>query len=229
MRQLHRLPIHLPLIAAILLVGLLSSARSEEPYVADTSSQACNICWLEKAPPGCCWTIIFESGLRLRASESNVRAGKGDGLATFDFGFMRNLNPHTAMGGSFYISGDDDGSRFGLRYRYRRWLTSRSCIDLSPGILVAGADNYQDFRFPGLIASISVAAGGLISIDAYFEMYRYHSSYYDFASREIRDRKGTVRAFYLGGTGRSWMAFAMPVAVIVIFIIDPPDFSFGNS
>ena len=204
------------LVPVVLLFLLIVPSAGYAEGDPDTGP-ASRVCFRESTEPDCRWTVIFESAVMIRAADANVRPDRGSGLFTFNAGLMRDLGGRTAMGGSFYISGDDDGARLGFRYRYRYWLSDRTCLDLSPGILVWGDDNYQQPNMPGLVVSASFAANGLVAFDTHFELYRYNQQVWDPIISRVRDEDGTIRAFYIGVTGRSWGAFVPPILMLIAY------------
>jgi len=206
----------------LFLVGVPVSAVDNRIWT-DADSEPCDLCWREKASPDCRSSVIFSTAMYYRASAVNVRSGKGGGLFVFDFGVMRNLDRQNALGGLLWASGDDDGSRYGLGIRYRRWFNPRVCADLTAGMLFAGVDNYQRPNFPGFVSEASIAVYGLLSLDARFELYRYEPDNVVVLSPNSVDTRGTARALYLGATGRSWGAFVIPVAVAVLVAITLDD------
>ena len=145
----------------------------------------------------------------------------------FDVGLMFNRTSKDAFGASIYLAGDDDGSRFGIRPRYRRWLTRRVALDFSAGVLFGGTDNYVKPKWPGFVASTSLAFAELISVDIHFESYRFERTVYTFPPTNSVE-KGTTSSLYVGLTGRSYGAFALPLGIIIGFLIYSPSFNTGS-
>jgi hypothetical protein len=58
-----------------------------------------------------------------------------DNHFSWELGRMSNRSARTAVGGTFLVGGGGSGLRFGVKARYRRWLSKRSSLDLSGGAL----------------------------------------------------------------------------------------------
>lgn len=203
------------------------AVRKQRDLEVEDKTSGCG-CFRGKPAPDCCGFILLETSLRTRLNNSLYRDQAEKFHGGLDLGFMVNRDSLSALGASFYASGDDDGGRWGLRGWYRRWLKHNAHIDLSAGVLIAGSDNYGDPKFPGLVASASWGYADLISIDLLTEIYRFTPGEYSLYDENADT--GTRASFFFGASGRSWAAFVLPAVVIVAFIIDPPfdDFSFGN-
>jgi hypothetical protein len=70
-------------------------------------------------------------------------------VATADLGYMRNLDPGSAVGGSIFLSAEgvveDSWVAFGLRPRYRRWLSRQTSLDAALAVGgVAGTSGSTD-------------------------------------------------------------------------------------
>lgn len=91
-------------------------------------------------------------------------------LVFFDGGWMKNVAARSALGASVFWEGGDDYSRGGLRLRYRRWLGSRTSLELSPGIVLGGNDEYDP---PGFIGQAAFNAADVVSVVVEGEAARY--------------------------------------------------------
>lgn len=187
----------------------------------NNSSEGCNFCFRGKPKGKCCSFLILESGLLSRISGSGQPSDKAKFLFTTDLGLMFNRSNSSAIGGSFHLAADDDGSRFGFGPRYRRWLNKGLALDLSPRLLIAGTDpgNGLTIRYPAFSFSASLAIQDLLSIDAYFEFIPYEQEVFTgiFTTEIV---KGTQKGIYLGASGRSWAALAVPIAFIIAIAIE---------
>jgi len=130
---------------------------------------------------------------------------------------MFNKKRTSAIGGSLHLSADDNDRQFGLGPRYRKWLTKRVALDLSPRLLIAGTDNAIDNHFPGFAFSAALAVDGWFSIDAYLYIVPYEKQNI-LGPSNYETVKGTQTALYLGASGRAWGAL-IPSAIIVIAAI----------
>ena len=206
MKQTHRLGIFLAI--AILAVAVPVNGQNS------TGNEGCNFCFSAKPKGKCCSFLIFEFGILARVSTSGPPPGKRGGLITADLGLMFNKNKTSAIGGSLHLSNAGNEIRFGLGPRYRKWLTERVALDLSPRLLIAGTDNGIDNHFPGFAFSAALAVNEWLSIDAYLEIIPYERQIY-LGPSNIETVKGTQTGLYLGASGRAW-GVLIPSAIIVI-------------
>lgn len=142
-------------------------------------------CFRGRPEPRChaFWVTEFAYTPRLNANPSG--GGGPNYYFTWDVGGMVNSGARTALGGGVFLGGEDDGFRFGLRFRYRRWLNSTTGLDISPGILLAGGDNKRQPKFPGFTGSLGVMHRDLFGISAQLEV--------------VRDTSGRVETAWYGG------------------------------
>jgi hypothetical protein len=129
------------------------------------------------------WITEFSITPRLNANPSGN--GGPNYYYTWDVGAMANVGGRTALGGAAFVGGEDDGVRFGLRFRYRRWLTPATSLDVSPGVLITGGDNQRTPRFPGFSGSVGVMHRDLVGFAAQVEL--------------VPDSAGTVETAWYGG------------------------------
>lgn len=119
---------------------------------------------------------VFETSWKTRIADSHTRLNKDKLLLTGELGYLKNITPNYSIGATLYGSGDDDAGNFGIKIRYRRWLTNTVSFDISPGILLAGSDNYQTVKYPGFVASASLGVQDLIAFELQFQAVRFKSS-----------------------------------------------------
>jgi hypothetical protein len=153
--------------AALSLVTLPATASSQTTQ-RDTVPRP--TCFRGRPKPRCdsFWFTEFAATPRLNANPSG--AGGPDYYYTWDYGLMSNVGEKKALGGGLFLGGEDDGFRFGVKFRYRRWLTPRTPLDFSPGILIAGGDNQRKPQFPGFTGSVGVMHADLVGIAVQFEV-----------------------------------------------------------
>lgn len=216
------------LLPEISLSVLLSLSLSVDA-LGEGDSNACGVCFKGKSIERCCNYFIFESGYKTLISGSNRDLGKSGFLFTADLGLMRNLNTIHAIGASVYLAADDDGTRNGLRLRYRRWLGKHATLDVSAGPILAGSSDLRVARWPGFVASVSVGSAGWFSVDAHLEALRFAGPVYDPVSLDYVNEDVTDVSLYLGVSGRAYMAFVTPIVVIALIAItfDSPNPGFG--
>ena len=121
---------------------------------------------------------VFETGLKYEFASRNVRNGKGSALGSLEVGYMRNFSKNLSRGLSLYLSGDDDGSVFALKYRQRHWLSKDLSLEFSPGIILSATDNYINVKIPGYLASITYNLQDLFAFELQYQLLRYTSNRY---------------------------------------------------
>lgn len=206
MKQTHCLGISL--VIAILALALPVNGQN------GTGNEGCNFCFRAKPKGKCCSFLIFDFGILGRVSASGQPPGKQGGLITSDLGLMFNNKKTSAIGGSLHLSIADNDIRFGLGPRYRKWLTERVALDLSPRLLIAGTNNGIDNHFPGFAFSAALAVNEWLSIDAYLEIIPYERQNY-LGPSNYETVKETQTGLYLGASGRAWGAL-IPWAIIIL-------------
>lgn len=143
-------------------------------------NQGCG-CFRGKPLPECCSFWITEVSLKYRISRSWIKSDNPDEeqaktVLSADLGFMQNITPEYALGFSVYGGVDADKSRLGIRGRYRRWLTRRTTLDISPGVLLFGGESGQfaiRSKYPGFVGSISIGYNDWISGGLHYEIIRF--------------------------------------------------------
>ena len=193
----------------------------------NTEGNGCGFCIRGRPKEKCCSFLIYESGLLSRISGSGQPSSLSKFLITTDLGLMFNRSNSSAIGASFHLAADDDNARFGIGLRYRKWLTKKSALDLSPRLLIAGNARIRTFRFPGFAFSASYSIYELLSIDAYFDIIRYEKKIYSASIPYETTVNKTQTGLYLGASGRSWAVLALPIVLIVAIVIYGGDFGIG--
>lgn len=193
--------------------------------------------------PDCRNFLISEFGVVYRCDKPPK--AETDTWTTFlaEVGFMHNVTLRSAVGCAFFGEGGGDGSRAGIRGRYRLWLKprgnrpSRSSLDITPGIILWGSHKYAcpplsgsddpDLpntrifyaRYPGLATSVALNWREWLGI-------MFHAEYIplDQASppplSETAPRRTHDTAWYFGlrtgsyGGPLMWAMIAITVAVM---------------
>lgn len=111
-------------------LALSATARAQTPARSGEDP-----CFRARAAPGC--TVFFLTNAGLYA-----RPGRGKILrAMVDWGVMVNLDPHTAVGGSWFVTLDEDNFGTGPMARFRYWFPNDASLDVGIGLpLSAGND-----------------------------------------------------------------------------------------
>ena len=219
MKQTHCLSIFL--VIAILAVAVPAYGQD------NTEGNGCGFCIRGRPKEKCCSFLIYESGLLSRISGSGQPSSLSKLLITTDLGLMFNRSNSSAIGASFHLAADHDYYRFGIGLRYRKWLTKKSALDLSPRLLIAGNARIRTFRFPGFAFSASYSIYELLSIDAYFDIIRYEKKIYSASIPYETTVNKTQTGLYLGASGRSWAVLALPIVFIVAIVIYGGDLGIG--
>jgi len=164
---------------------MLAFAASAAAQVSPTDSLPRPFCFRGRPKPRCdsFWVTEFSVTPRMNGNPSG--GGGPNYYYTWDVGAMKNAGARTALGGAAFLGGEDDGVRFGLTVRYRRWITSTTAFDLSPGVLVTGGDNKRAPRFPAFTGMAGLMYRDLVGVTMRVEL--------------VPDTAGTVETAWYGG------------------------------
>ncbi|MGE5179747.1 MAG: hypothetical protein ACM3PF_11725 [Bacteroidota bacterium] len=108
--------------------------------------------------------MITEFGVLARLDDYPYIGGDSRVAVSFDLGWMKNISEHGAVGFSGYALVSDPTTRLGIRARYRRWLSRKTSIDVSPGVLLGGEDSAIEYDPPGFVLGATVNAGDLVAL-----------------------------------------------------------------
>ena len=108
--------------------------------------------------------LITEFGVLARIDDYPYSGGDSPIQISFDLGWMKNISPNSAAGFSGYALLFDPTTRLGIRGRYRRWLSRKTSIDISPGVLVSGEDSGIEYDPPGFVLGATLNAGDLVAV-----------------------------------------------------------------
>lgn len=208
---------------------LASSIAAGDAGTTESDSTAASIPWHGGHPPKHHAFLISELALLHRFGSSNSNPEREHFYLTGEVGALINTGTHHAFGGTLYWGGHDDGSLFGIKGRYRRWWKGIG-LDVSPGILIAGHDNYYHLDWPpGFTGHVGMSIGDWIVLTGQVDAVRHSSaSILDIVpwsgDRYIEVPEGTEVNFYLGAKLGSYLA---PVAGLAILVILGATFSGG--
>ena len=163
--------------------------------------------------------MIVESGVLVRLDENPYYERASRIAYVFDVGWMKNISPRDAVGFTGYALVSDPTQRLGLRARYRRWLSSGTSIDVSPGILLSGEGDGGEYSLPGFALGATVNAGDLIGLTADVEWSRTQDLVHDTLPLEWRSRSDV--AWRVGGKLGSSLGLvggALFVGLIIVVI-----------
>jgi len=195
-----------------------SAQKSDHTHDSPTVKRNSCACFYGRPRPRCCSYWVIESSYKTRVSGSLIREDKSDFVLSADLGYMVNLGARASLGGTVYLSGDDDGARLALRPRYRRWLDPEFVLDISPGIIVAGSDNKLDLSMPGFIGTVSIGLANWIALSLQYEAIRVRGSYLTgpWGNPELKSVDGTQSALSFGVTLSHWPAIVSPIVLVVL-------------
>jgi hypothetical protein len=108
--------------------------------------------------------MITEMGVLARIDDYPYIGGDSRTAFSFDLGWMKNISERGAVGFSGYALVSDPTTRLGIRGRYRRWLSRKTSIDISPGVLLGGEDAAIEYDPPGFVLGATLNAGDLVAL-----------------------------------------------------------------
>jgi len=176
-------------------------------------------CFRGKPKPECNLFMIFEFGVtpKIYQNDSPSQDESQSFMWTYELGLMTNLNEKNALGGSLYAALDDNGSRFGLKSRYRRWLGRHFSLEVSPGILIGIKDNSYSARGAGFTGHVGLNIADLLIYTVQIEVIPYAGTIYQYPS--FRTVKGNDVTWYSGLKLGSYAGVIGGVASLVVAII----------
>lgn len=192
--------------------------------LANVASKADDCKWYHGRPlPECRNFLLIETDWHMRFSDYNVRSDKADFLFSAELGFMHNFTTRSSLGLTLYGSGDDDAGQFGLRARYRFWINRIMSLDISPGVLFAGSDNYMNPQYPGFIGSIALGFNDILAISLLVQVISFENLGYSVDLPYTEEDKfifleeGTQTSWYVGIRGGSLTAAVIPIVLTVLY------------
>jgi hypothetical protein len=108
--------------------------------------------------------LITEFGVLARIDDNPYIVADPRIAFSFDLGWMKNISENGAVGFSGYALVSDPTTRMGIRARYRRWLSQKTSIDVSPGVLLGGEDSGIEYDPPGFVLGATLNAGDLVAL-----------------------------------------------------------------
>lgn len=110
----------------------------------------------------CSWFAVTEAGAALSVPSDE------DPNLTFQAGALVNVGPRSSVGGVLVGAVFQNDVRFGVRGRYRHWLTDRVTLDVAPGILLYNETFTADS--PGFTGELAVGYADWIAFTAQLEI-----------------------------------------------------------
>jgi hypothetical protein len=140
--------------AAALAIALSPSprltAQELRPARAATvvdSSPARKLCF--RGQPTCSSFFTTEAGIGFRVNPDPSDPNPSGRLLTGELGWMRNQNQRWAWGASAFLGFGDKADGFGIRPRFRVWLSRSVGLDLAPGLVRHTHSGGADWGFAG--------------------------------------------------------------------------------
>lgn len=125
---------------------------------------------------------------------------------SFDLGGAVNVSDHDAVGGTVFFGLGDGFGDLGVRARYRRWLGTRSSVDISPGLIFFHEEPGEaDGKGIGVVGQVAFTAARWFSVAAQvYSVDRSDVRHYfwrggSYLEEGFRDT-GVLFGFKLGGT-----------------------------
>jgi hypothetical protein len=147
-----RLAARATVMGALLLAGAATATAAQQvdagalaPPSGSTAAEG-KACFQPRALPACRSFWITEFGIQWFISEPPGVNDKRRWLATWEVGWMQNRTPDDAVGGSVFLSANDNAFRSGVRARYRRWTGGQTAVDVSPGLILFQSDDDMEVR-----------------------------------------------------------------------------------
>jgi len=216
-----RIVLGLAVMTTMLLTGLSGFCRAQQEDSAkidtDTTKHHC-LCFKGAPLPNCRAFFIIESGLYMQAHRFDDYSSVRKPRLGFDLGLMRNFSSRYGLGITGYLATDEYGHRAGIKARYRRWLSDRWTLDISPGLILSGDDrNFNDWSSPGYIGAVSLGCSDLVILTAYLEVDKYTSVSYLIGDESAGGK--TVTSLYVGASAGSYAGVVGLAAVAALSVL----------
>jgi len=132
---------------SIALAVLLAAAPPATVLAQAPRRAADNPCFRARPAPECSVFFITNAGGYIKPGRTN---GGSPLRAIVDWGVMVNASPRHAIGGSWFVTLDEDDFSTGPAVHYRRWFEGNRSLDVALGTTVAG-DNLKAGSILGLV------------------------------------------------------------------------------
>jgi hypothetical protein len=144
---------------------------------------------------------IIQGGLLFSVDGGDEDSG---GIATAEFGYMRNLSAEVSLGVTFSLVGDSDYIRLGLKPRFRKWVTNTTSLDFGAGLYTSIEKDLEEPDFDddvhwgaGFVAEVSLSLGDWVAITTLAEVSKVKDvTFDDYLGRSVDTR--TDMAMYFG-------------------------------
>jgi hypothetical protein len=115
-------------------------------------------------------------------------------LLSWEVGYMGNLSPAQAVGGSLFLAGNDNQFRLGVRGRYRVWMGEAAALELGPGVIALHSDEDLEIRgTPGASIQVGLSWRDWLTLVGQTEFTRSGTNF------QVGGRFGSYVGALLGG------------------------------
>ncbi len=209
-------------LLAVIVIFHQTSFSHEEPK----PNSVCKHCFTAKRYPACCSYWVTDLGFGVFTSSFDSQYNSNI-MAFADLGYMINLNEKTSIGGTFFGVHDVNRRSAGVRFRYQRWLSDKTTLNFSPGIMLFGVGDFDSSvsLWPAFIATAHISYNSRINGYVGMEIFRMKQFSYPNSPTE-----STESTFFLGaGVGQEAGLGGMGLGALgaLIFVIALAA-SFGN-
>jgi len=166
--------------------------------------------------------LLYETaiGARLgRRPDNDVNDARW--YTTWELGPMLNRD-RSAWGVTLLGAADEDGARWGVRPRYRKWLGTRASLDLGAGVLIGGSSNGVEQAYPGFTGLVGLRYNDWLGVNLEIHAIRTAQTeryYYDPATGQERTaarREFTDWGVHLGARVGGLAAVLVSAAELVL-------------
>lgn len=193
------------------------------PANGDTVGPA-SLCFTARPRPWCRWFLVTEANFYYRLHptfkpfEPTGPPVGTEWYLSADVGWMWNVSTRSAVGASIFAGHEFgwEGYPYGLRGRYRWWLSSRSSLGASGGIVFGSSQGMGED--PGFTGRLTVGLGDLLLLSAqldYVPALLLVEQYYE----EYKDYKDYGERFYLGASLGSWLGIVSYAAAGLLGLV----------
>lgn len=218
------------LAAALLLAGAarvqaqgLPRQDADDAVQTPESDKTCAVCFRGGQRPACASFLITEFSVLYRLAGGNSAEDQSPFAYGAELGGMVNIGRTSAVGATGFVSLDGMHGRFGVKTRYRRWLSNRFASDVGFGVVLA---NQNQAKGAWLTESIGLTLNDRLhlTLEHMHGQVRNHGD----PSRVSKLYAGVKIGGVAGGSAVAVAAVATAVFV-AIAISNLHDFSIGSS
>ena len=172
-------------------VGVLLAAAPLGIASAQTTPRSSNDpCYRARPSPDCSVFFLTNAGLYINPRSTNYST---PWRGIVDWGVMVNVGPRDAIGGSWFVSLDEDDFMTGPEVRYRRWFGGDRSLDVAVGTPLYGGGELKAGSALGLVKYNPVHWFGVAVRPEYLRRTAY-----DFSQPPYGEYTATSTRIYAG-------------------------------